>query len=295
MEELASTSVEGKNRNRLLANKLVKESWSEISRAVAKRMGEVVEERVVIVKKVVVISAKKIEEMVQKIEEEEGPVKRMSKRALRTAKGVANAIKDPQTRQVALARLERAVPPPKAPVVRFKPEGESEEEDEEEREMFEDEHENEDDLEDEGSEEDDEDEVMKEMARLDAGIGSGSESGFDSDSDKDGDSDNESASSFPAAAKAPKLTSAPATTKSIVKPVKKLVVQQSKPKKPITSSAFLPSLASGYISYSDSDDEDAQWVKDEEKNDKKERKNRRGQRARQAFVFFHSSYLKLPH
>lgn len=50
-----------------------------------------------------------------------------------------------------------------------------------------------------------------------------------------------------------------------------------------TSSTFLPSLATGYVSFSDDDDDDARWIRQAEHEDRQqERKNRPGQRARRA-------------
>ncbi|BGP47446.1 hypothetical protein JCM10450v2_003298 [Rhodotorula kratochvilovae] len=127
-------------------------------------------------------------------------------------------------------------------------------------------------------EEDDEDAaIQRELAALEDGVGSEGEwSGSEADDDEDG----ASVSSVPAPpAKAskrrqPSLSPSPP-------PAKK--ARSAAPLKPTTSSSFLPSLAAGYVSYSDSDGEDARWVKDLEREDKKgARKNRRGQRARQA-------------
>lgn len=261
-------SVEGKARNRTLANKNVKEAWDEVSRAVAKRMGEEVEGRKEKQKEVPVKAsagavkaapaASTSAAAVEGGAVDEGapkPEKRLSKRAERAAKGAAKAllpkpsIKMDPSRMAALAAASDS-------------EGE---ESEDEGPLS-------------GSElGDDDDEVARELARLGGG-GSGSEGawsgseegGAQSDADDSGDEGLASDSTFPA-------VKAPPAAKG-----KDRKMKQASSSKPITSSAFLPTLAGGYISYSDSDGEDAKWVKDAEKGEKKERKNRRGQRARQA-------------
>lgn len=281
-----STSAEGKARNRVLANRVVKDAWDEVVRAVAKRMGHEVEERVVKEGKVTGavkgkatlvgggegqavgkadVGKEAVESGLEEgktadsstpVGEGEGekgadevtnapPPKRLSKRAERAAKGAAKALlPKPGMDPGRKAALEAA---------RIAKDVDGSDADVEE--------------DGDASEADDDDEVMRELARL----GSGSESGSDNDGgfDSGDDDDDEGLSddSLPA------------------QPAKKARREQAPAKhKPPTSSAFLPSLASGYISYSDSDGEDAQWVKDSEKDDKKERKNRRGQRARRASV-----------
>jgi hypothetical protein len=259
--ELDPTTTDGKARNRTLANKAVKEAWDEVSRAVAKRMGEEVEERKEKEKPVQAkaVAAEPVVAAVSEVkvdgaevaEGEPKPEKRLSKRAERAAKGAAKAllpkpsIKMDPSRLAALAAASDS-------------EGE---ESEDEGPLS-------------GSEfGDDDDEVARELARLGGsgseGEWSGSEVGAQSDADDSGDEGFASDSSFP-------------TTKAAAKPEKARKMKQASSSKPITSSSFLPTLAGGYISYSDSDGEDAKWVKDAEKGDKKERKNRRGQRARQA-------------
>nr|CRX79005.1 hypothetical protein [Leucosporidium scottii] len=259
--ELDPTTTDGKARNRTLANKAVKEAYDEVSRAVAKRMGEDVEERkekekpvqakAVAAKPVVVAVPEVKVDGAEVAEGEPKPEKRLSKRAERAAKGAAKAllpkpsIKMDPSRLAALAAASDS-------------EGE---ESEDEGPLS-------------GSEfGGDDDEVARELARLGGsgseGEWSGSEEGAQSDADDSGDEGFASDSSFP-------------TTKTVAKPEKARKMKQASSSKPITSSSFLPTLAGGYISYSDSDGEDAKWVKDAEKGDKKERKNRRGQRARQA-------------
>ncbi|GAA5850371.1 hypothetical protein JCM9279_006544 [Rhodotorula babjevae] len=123
---------------------------------------------------------------------------------------------------------------------------------------------------------DDEEAIRREMAALEEGVGSEGEwSG--SDSDDDDLIADPSLSKKPLKRRQPSLSPSPPPT---AKKQRALA-----PSKPITSSSFLPSLNAGYVSYSDSDGEDAKWVKDAEREDRKEaggRKNRRGQRARQA-------------
>ncbi|GAA5933620.1 hypothetical protein JCM3775_003754 [Rhodotorula graminis] len=131
-----------------------------------------------------------------------------------------------------------------------------------------------------GSEdEDDEDEIRRELAALEEGVGSEGEwSGSDSDDDDDfAAAPSTSTSTKPLKRRQPSLSPSP--------PPAAKKARALAPSKPITSSSFLPSLNAGYVSYSDSDGEDAKWVKDAEREDRKEaggRKNRRGQRARQA-------------
>lgn len=267
--ELDPTSIEGKARNRVLAHKAVKEAWEEVSRAVAKRCGEEVEARPEPVKaqvqqKKVAVPSIEVEPVVGA---EAGPSdpplpeKRLSKRAERAAKGAAKAllpkpsIKMDPTRMAALAAAS-----------------DSEEESEDEGPVSGSEF---------GDDGDEDDEVARELARLGGDGASGSEGGWSGSEAEEGvqsdadDSDAESDSSFP--------LDKPSTAAAKSKPEKQRKVKPSaSTARPITSSSFLPTLAGGYISYSDSDGEDAQWVKDAEKGEKKERKNRRGQRARQA-------------
>ena len=119
----------------------------------------------------------------------------------------------------------------------------------------------------------DDDEIARELAALD-GEGDGSEGEW-SGSEED---EEEEATSRPTKRSKPSLSLSPSPP-----PAKKRSIREREPHKPVTSSAFLPSLAAGYVSYSDSDGEDAKWVKEAERENKKgQRKNRRGQRARQA-------------
>lgn len=247
-------TAEGKGRNRVLANKLVKEATDEVIRAVSKRMGQEVEDRPVVVKVVKKVEVEVVEVELPELE----PGKRLSKRALRAAKGAAKALlpkkgMDP-SRKAAIEAATRL-------------EGDDGDADSEEGDGF---------VSGSDDEADDDDEVMREMARL----GGGSEYSDEDNSDEGEEYNSDAALS---ASSPPK----PSTSKSKPKasfPPPKSTKSSRTVSKPITSSAFLPSLASGYISYSDSDGEDAHWVKEEEKGDKKERKNRRGQRARQASV-----------
>lgn len=261
-------SPAGKARNRTLANKVVKEAWDEVTRAVAKRMGEEVDERPVkaapaapvVVKKAPVAAVETVEESKPEADSGTpavvvGEPKRLSKRAERAAKGAAKALlpkpgMDPGRKALLAAAAQDG--------------SEADGEDS-----------------DGGmSDADDDADVLRELARL----GSGSDgSGSDDDgpqSGSDGEFDDGFASDDSAAAAPPPP------------PAKKARREDpSAKRKPPTSSAFLPSLAGGYISYSDSDGEDAKWVKEAEKGDKTERKNRRGQRARRAYVLVPVCYL----
>ncbi|KAI5474801.1 hypothetical protein MNV49_002398 [Pseudohyphozyma bogoriensis] len=265
LPELDPKSPAGKARNKVLAHKAVKEAWDEVARAVTKRMGEDVPERVVKEEKkpavkLVAATGGSGGEPTKAVarEGEPQPEKRLSKRAERAAKAAAKA---------ALPKPKPAgMDPGRKALLEAVAAGEvSDSEDGDSEEGFESGEE----LGGEIESDDDDDEVRREMARL-GGAGDASDSEADSDDDdgpvddiSDIPSDAESTSSFPAAKS--KSSKGKATSRKMA-----------------TSSAFLPSLAGGYISYSDSDGEDAQWVKDAEKGEKKERKNRRGQRARRA-------------
>ena len=257
-----------------MANKLIKEAWDEVSRAVAKRMGQEVEDRPIVVP--VEKKKAKLEKKVQVLELPEGKTfDQLSKRAQRTVIGQAKAAGLP------IPVATKREPPP--------PQESEDSEAEQEGGQFESSEEGV-----SGSEVDDDEDVMRELARL----GSGSEaSDFDDEAPPTGffdgsDAEDSESDDVPS----PESTTTPisvAPVKSkpkaaVVKPAKieKVAKVARKESKPITSSAFLPSLAGGYISYSDSDGEDAKWVKESEKGEKKERKNRRGQQARQAFVIF---------
>lgn len=281
LPDLASASAEGKGRNRILANKLVKEALDEVVRAVAKRMGQEVADRpVVVVPDVKKVPVGKV--VVVEATEPSKPFEQLSKRAQRTAIGVAKRAGLPIP--VATKRAKRPV-------------SESEVDEDEEVEIIASDSEQE--PEDgfvSGSEEgegDDDDEVMRELARLGGGSGSDEEDdpsdffeGSDAEDDVEDSASNLSLPHVFAVPRAPKERESKVAVVKPVKPVKVKAAKSVRSDKPITSSAFLPSLAGGYISYSDSDGEDAKWVKAAEKGDedKKERKNRRGQRARQAYV-----------
>ncbi|SGZ33635.1 BQ5605_C041g11981 [Microbotryum silenes-dioicae] len=283
--ETDATSTPGKARNRVLANKTVHEGWEEIVRAIKKRLGEEVAPRPVAIKAVPAKSPSKDKKsLVQdgvgvtssstngtKLDASPGPAvvgeRRLSKRAERKLKGELKA-KQPREMTIDPQRLKA-----------MQRASERERGDDEE----------------DGGDEDggefgiDDDEVRRELEALGGDGGtdwSGSESGAEDEADDDDDGASiASDSSFPvvAASKATtpkvKAKSTPVDTKLDKRPKK-----ESTTTRPITSSAFLPSLAAGYVSYSDSDDDDAKWVKDAERQDKREekRKNRRGQRARQA-------------
>ncbi|GAA5859715.1 hypothetical protein JCM8547_006996 [Rhodosporidiobolus lusitaniae] len=243
--ELDPQSAEGKARNRVLANKVVPEAWDEVVRAVRKRMGEEVESKG---------GKGKEKEVVQE------PKKRITM--------------DPGR----AAALEKALL--EGAGADGEDEGESSA-DEGPKEGFTDE-------EAAGSEgEDDDDAIARELAALNDGVGSEGEwSGSEDEDDRDeagAASDSSFPISRPSASSAPSSKKRPQPSLSPSPPPASKKAKSAKPTKPITSSSFLPTLAGGYISYSDSDGEDAKWVKASEREDKKsQRKNRRGQRARQA-------------
>ena len=279
-------SPEGKARNRLLTNKVLKEAWDEVSRAMAKRCGQEVEPRTAkekdkeaksklagaeaaaaaaatpAVAKTVVQGDQVAAEEPTVAAEAVEPVKRLSKRAERAAKAAAT--------KAALPKRTMAMDPSRLAALAAADE-EGDDDGEDEGSMGDDE--SEDDGLVSGSEfGDDDSELEREMARLGGhGDGSDEDDGFFS-GDED-DDNNEPESDAPPAKKA-KAVPPP------IKPAK--AAKPSKDRKPVTSSAFLPTLASGYVSYSDSDGEDARRDRDFDKVEKKERKNRRGQRARQA-------------
>ncbi|GAA5892220.1 hypothetical protein JCM5296_003208 [Sporobolomyces johnsonii] len=274
--ELDAQSAAGKARNRVMANRAVGEAWDEVVRAVRKRMGEEVEP-----------APKKEKEKVDKGKGKEvapagagageAPAsgeKRLSKRAERARKAEETKKNLPKRTMEMSAERRAAL------------EAAGEEDDDAGEESSEDEGPV------PGSEDElDDDEIARELAAMNDGVGSEGEwSGSDdddlgapqSDAEDDDDDDAASDSSFPVRPSSSKkrqhsLSPSPPPLK------KSKPSREPAPRKPVTSSAFLPSLAGGYISYSDSDGEDAKWVKDAEKDDKKgQRKNRRGQRARQA-------------
>ncbi|GAA5909015.1 hypothetical protein JCM6882_004968 [Rhodosporidiobolus microsporus] len=243
--ELDPQSADGKARNRVLASKVVGEAWDEVVRAVRKRMGEEVDSK----------GGK------GKGKEKEEPEK---KKGIQMDPGRA-------------AALEAALL--KGGDDEAETDGDDSSADEGPAAGF-----------SEGEEGDEDDEVERELARLNEGAGSEGEwSGSEDEDDDDGaafsdeDDDAASDSSFPTT-KTDKAASSKKRQPSLSPsppPAKKS--KAAAVSKPITSSSFLPSLAAGYVNYSDSDDEDARWVKDAEREDKKSaRKNRRGQRARQA-------------
>lgn len=287
-------SPEGKARNRLLTNKVLKEAWEEVHRAMAKRCGQEVEPRPAKDKELkpkptqaapatsAVAEAKVTVEGEQAAGEEATiaaeaslPVKRLSKRAERAARAALT--------KAGLPKRTMAMDPSRLAALAAAEEGEGEgegEEGEDEASQADDESEDQGPL--SGSEYGDEDsELEREMARL-GGAGDGSDSDdefFSGDEAEGSDGDDEPTSDAPPAKK---LRAAPAPAVASAKATKTKVAKPSRDRKPVTSSAFLPTLASGYVSYSDSDGEDAKRDRDFDKVEKKERKNRRGQRARQA-------------
>lgn len=285
----------------------MKEAWDDIHRAVAKRMGQPVEDRPTTATpaKAAINGASSASgrantaltgEKATTASESGAPVveKRLSKRAERAKKAAEKALLPKPSMTIhpgRLAALEQAA-------------SDGDAEDEEHGRGLVAGSDDDDDL-DPGSDVDDDDEIQAELARL-GGAGdasdqsegdwSGSELDADDNDDQDDDDNNEAAvasdSSFPIAgpSKSAAVTNKSTAAKSSTALQKDKNSKRggegsrgpSSSRQPVTSSAFLPSLAGGYISYSDSDGEDAQWVKDAEKGEKKERKNRRGQRARQA-------------
>ncbi|BGP15401.1 hypothetical protein JCM10213_005099 [Rhodosporidiobolus nylandii] len=247
--DLDPQSAEGKARNRVLASKVVGEAWSEIDRAVKKRMGEEVDSK-------------------GKGKAKDEPEKEQ-KKGITMDPGRAAALE-----AALLAGGEDGAES-----------GEESSEDEGPAAGF---------SEDEGAGSDDEADddaaIQAELDALNDGVGSegewsGSEDGgfFEGEEDDDAASDTSFPAAKPAATKSKKRQPSLSPSPPPAKKSKADKAAAPKPGKPITSSSFLPSLAAGYISYSDSDGEDAKWVRDAEREDKKgARKNRRGQRARQA-------------
>ncbi|BGP54879.1 hypothetical protein JCM8202v2_002466 [Rhodotorula sphaerocarpa] len=247
--EYAPTSAESKARNRILANKAVGEAWDEVARAIRKRLGEEVEPK---------------------------------------DKGKGKAKEEPPKKDITMDPGRQA-----AIEAAFLAGGAGEaggEEGEQEDGQEANEDADEETSEDEGpaagfssgveeSDADDDEAIQRELAAL-GGDGDSDSEGEWSDS---GDEDDAAASvagagkGVSAKRKQPSLSPSPPPVSS------KKAKTAAQPSKPITSSSFLPTLASGYVSYSDSDGEEARWIKEEERKDQKDkRKNRRGQRARQA-------------
>ncbi|KAM0789044.1 hypothetical protein ACM66B_003109 [Microbotryomycetes sp. NB124-2] len=249
-EQLDPTSLQGKVRNRVLANKVVKEGWDECVNGFKKRVGH-------------------DDDNLKKEEQQE--------------KGKGMTV-DPER----LKQIEKQAS--KTEMRRGHESAQSEDEGSDESEF-------------DGSEGDDEsaiddDEVERELARLngDGGGEDDSSQGEWSDSDEDDalvagsgddvndddaeDSDAASDSSYPILSKRQRESMTQNDKKS--RKADSSAKAVAKPTKMASSSTFLPTLASGYISFSDSDGEDAIWIKDDERQEKKQRKNRRGQRARQA-------------
>ncbi|KAM0747459.1 Bud-site selection protein [Meredithblackwellia eburnea MCA 4105] len=267
---------QAKAKSRVLGNKVVKEAWEEVARAVGKRMGEEVAPRKAEVKPNKEGAVKGVSGSNNGLTKEEAAAvgeptteKRLSKRALRALKASMPKPPKPGMNAARQALIESGVI-----------EGDS---DEEERGL--------DDFAEFASDEtgvggsdfgemDDEAEIQKELARF-GGKGDASDSDADSEDGNSDDSDEGPVDDFDDSDQQPDSGDEDEGVSPPPRPAKK-TKQDKEKRKPITSSAFLPSLASGYISYSDSDGEDAKWVKEAEKGDKKERKNRRGQRARRA-------------
>ncbi|BGO90931.1 hypothetical protein NBRC10512_002316 [Rhodotorula toruloides] len=306
--DLDAQSAEGKARNRVMANKAIAESWDEVVRAVRKRLGEEVEAPGKDVKGKA--KAKEQDEQGGFFEEEEkreapkskGITMDPGRLAAIEAASMENSADEAEEAEAAeqaegagedvsevspdkLAALEAAflqgrgddddgeMSEDDGPVL-----GISEDEGEPAQQEAEEEVEDEEEGSDDEDEVDEDEAIRRELAALEDGEGS---EGAWSDSAEEEDADDDGASvasdsSFPtksAKRRQPSLSPTPPP-----RPAKK-----AKASKPLTSSAFLPTLASGYIGY-DSDDEDAKWLKQAEKEDAKDRarKNRPGQRARRA-------------
>ncbi|GAA5956617.1 hypothetical protein JCM3765_003501 [Sporobolomyces pararoseus] len=288
--ELSGQSVEGKARNRVMANKSLSEGWEEVVRAIRKRMGETVESKTT--KSPLESSEKKMKGKGKQEEENEDPTtintttapvegggeKRLSKRAERKRKAEETKKNLPKRSMEMSAERKAALEALESQRVRGGEEdgedGDTEEESEDEGPIA-------------GSEDEelDDEEIERELAAMNEefsgseGEWSGSEEDDDEEAGGRGGGGFESEDSISRPTKRSKLS----TSTSPPPPTKKSKTREIPTHKPVTSSAFLPTLASGYVSYSDSDGEDAKWVKAAEKESKKgERKNRRGQRARQA-------------
>ncbi|BGP24041.1 BUD22 family protein [Rhodotorula toruloides] len=317
--EIDAQSPEGKARNRVMANKAIAESWDEVVRAIRKRLGEEVEAPGRDVKGKAKAHDQDEQggffeqEEAQEVPKSKGITMDPGRMAVIQAASLKNCAEEGDAGENhaeeegvegeigggeeeegeeggdfnsdSLAALEAAF---------LKGRGDDDDDEEETSEdngpvlgISEDEGEpaqldDDDDAEEEmerGEEEEDEDEaIRRELAALEDGEGS---EGSWSDSAAEDDDEEDAASvasdsSFPtkpAKRRQPSLSPSPPP-----RPAKK-----AKASKPLTSSAFLPTLASGYIGY-DSDDEDAKWLKQAEKEDAKDRarKNRPGQRARRA-------------
>lgn len=281
--ELDGQSAEAKARNRVLANKAVTDAWDEVVRAIKKRLGQPVEPAQPAPLKTTDKGKSKESTTTTRTNEEGGGgggEKRLSKRAER-AKRAEETKKNLPKRSMEVsaerkALLERALG---GDAGERGNEGDTEEE--------------EDDSDDQGpipgsgdEGEFDDDEIERELAAMNGEL-SGSEGDWGSDSDDDDDNlgggggRGGEASESDSSARPTKRSRVAALSPS-PRPVPSSA-RKAAATKPVTSSAFLPSLAAGYVSYSDSDGEDAKWVKAAERETKKgERKNRRGQRARQA-------------
>jgi hypothetical protein len=266
-----------------MANKSLTEAWEEVVRAVRKRMGETVEPASVATKKVEEKGKGKAEEGVvasldkaTAVATVEGGEKRLSKRAERARKAEETKNNLPK-RSMEMSAERRAALEAAAEQGAGAGgdgfEGDTEEESDDEGPIA-------------GSEDEDldDDEIERELAAMNEGLGSEGEwSGSENDDDEADRGGFESDASFPAGDSARPTKRSKLASLSPPPTAKKQKIREIPTHKPVTSSAFLPSLAAGYVSYSDSDGEDAKWVKAAERENKKgERKNRRGQRARQA-------------
>ncbi|KAK4057789.1 hypothetical protein OIO90_001008 [Microbotryomycetes sp. JL221] len=250
-QELDPTTTEGKVRNRVLANKIVKQGWDEINKGLMKRCG---------------------------INEEGTSQQQEAQEQQEQSKGI-------QINPDRLKRIQEDEDKKERRATKKQQLGTaSDDVDEDDEESQDSDQQTQEGLDDSVI---DDDEVERELARLNGGnddeTGSSEGEWSDSDdddamvagSDEDDQDDNDQQENQD---DLPVKTKRQRDVIANVKPTK----QSTKPTKMASSSTFLPSLAAGYISYSDSDDEDAKWIKQDERQDKKQRKNRRGQRARQA-------------
>lgn len=228
----------GKARNKVLANKLIKEAWLEISRAIGKKCGEISE--LVQIPETLPIDTTTSSTSRLELEPIVIEGKRLSKRALRTAKNVAKAGLIINNASQVTNSIELSTS--KAETSRKGKEGNIN------------------------------------SSEINRSESHSVEKSFTAELE-----DSQLSVNLPSTLKVFDKFVVDPLVPSLKRARKETRLESSSKKveKPIQSSAFLPSLASGYISYSDSDDE-AEWVKEGEKVDKVERKNRRGQRARQA-------------
>ncbi|GAA5861131.1 hypothetical protein JCM3774_002200 [Rhodotorula dairenensis] len=241
--EYEPTSAEAKARNRILANKAVGEAWDEIVRAIRKRLGEEVEPKG---------KGKAVEAPPKKgITMDPGRQAAIESAFLHGGGDDDDAHDDNERDERDGDDADEETSEDEGPIAGFSSGGED-------------------------SEMDDDEAIQRELAAL-GGDDSASEDAWSGSEDDEAEG---VAADVPASKKRKNLSLSPPPA---LQSKKAKAAAAAAAAKPITSSSFLPSLAAGYISYSDSDGEEARWIKDEERKDQKDkRKNRRGQRARQA-------------